>query len=406
MAMPTVKKAKKTAAVPVKPSKPAAKATNKKAVTKPPPRSNRAPESSDDDSGDDSDEDDDVDDKAAMLAALEAHGRAMFGFGVAAPAESSSQAAKRAQQSSDEEEDSDEEGGAWEDEEDDEVDEFDDGWGAGDDFVTDSEDEFATSSKATAAAPPAPVTKRVPEVVFAPTGSTSSTLISKAEKRAFLNGSSAKMMGLKPEDDGYVGRGKKRAREVDEEDIEDQSNLRLDKTLHDMLLKTLLPTAASDEASRPVEKRNAMSGRLLELASYSLPGEGTSQAKAGGMSQHPAAVRTGLIHAQQRRAEKARAEAEAAGSWVKGAGGLGDLGKRGAGQRASGGKAEIRTWGKETGKKKGMSGTKNERSKGLSMGFGKYERGALRVSEADIARVNNPKKSTGKKKGKGKMSGW
>lgn len=80
-----------------------------------------------------------------MLAALEAHGRAMFGFGVAAPAESSAQAAKRAQASSSDEGDSDEEGGDWEDEEDDEVDEFDDGWGAGDDFVTDSEDEFATS---------------------------------------------------------------------------------------------------------------------------------------------------------------------------------------------------------------------------------------------------------------------
>ncbi|KAL1407499.1 hypothetical protein Q8F55_006932 [Vanrija albida] len=395
MALPTVKKGKKAAAAPARPAKPAVKAANKKAASKPP--SKRPADSSDDSDG----SEDEEDDKAAMLAALEAHGRAMFGFGVAAPAESSAQASKRAQESSDEGSDGDD--AADFDEDDDEVDEFDDGWGAGDDFVTDSEDEFAPSSKAPAA--PAPAPKRVPEVVFAPTGGSSSTLISKAEKRAFLSGNSAKMMGLKAEDEGYVGRGKKRAREADDEDIEDQSNLRLDKTLHDMLLKTLLPTAAADDASRPVEKRNALSGRLLELASYSLPGEGSAQAKAGGMSQHPAAVRTGLLHAQARRAEKARAEAEAAGSWVKGAGGLGDLGKRGAGVRNAGAKPETRTWGKETGKKKGMAGSKNERSKGLSMGFGKYERGALRVSEADIARVNNPKKAA-KRKGKGKMSGW
>lgn len=181
-----------------------------------------------------------------------------------------------------------------------------------------------------------------------------------------------------------------------------RSNLRLDKTLHDMLLTTLLPGAAADAAARPVEKRNALSGRLLELASYSLPGEGTNIVKGNSLSSHPAAVRTGLIHAQQRRAEKARAEAEAAGSWVKGVGGLGDLGKRGAGVRPSGQKKEERAFGVETGRKKGMSGKKSERAKGLGMGVGKFSNGTLTISENQIARVNNIGKGGGGKKKKGK----
>lgn len=175
-----------------------------------------------------------------------------------------------------------------------------------------------------------------------------------------------------------------------------RSNLRLDKTLHDMLLTTLLPGAAADSASRPVDKRNALSGRLLELASYSLPGEGADIAKGNNMSQHPANVRTGLIHAQARRSEKARAEAEAAGSWVKGAGGLGDLGKKGAGLRpAQLRKREERTFASETGKKKGMSGTKNERAMGLGMGVGKFERGTLTISQGDITRINGREGETG-----------
>lgn len=42
-----------------------------------------------------------------------------------------------------------------------------------------------------------------------------------------------------------------------------RSNISLDKSLHSLLMTTLLPNA--HEASRPVEKRNQMSSRLLEV---------------------------------------------------------------------------------------------------------------------------------------------
>lgn len=185
-----------------------------------------------------------------------------------------------------------------------------------------------------------------------------------------------------------------------------RSNQRLDKTLHDMLLTSLLPGEASSNAARPVEKRNAMAGRLLELADYSLPGEGAATSKAKNLSSHPAKVRTGLIHAQQRKAELQRADAEAAGSWVKGVGGLGDLGKRGAGKRKQS-EREVREFGAETGKKKGMAGSKKERSKGLGMGVGRFVGGTLKISEREIERVNGMGKGKAKKGGAKKgMRGW
>lgn len=170
-----------------------------------------------------------------------------------------------------------------------------------------------------------------------------------------------------------------------------------------MLLTSLLPSAKEDAASRPVDKRAAMSGRLLELANYSLPGEGEGVVRGSNLSSHPAKVRTGLIHAQARRAEASRAEAEAAGSWVKGKGGLGDLGRKGAGVRP-GKEREVRTFGTVT-KKKGMDGRKKERAKGLGMGVGSYGNGALRIDEGTIARVNGGGKK-GKGMGKKGMRGW
>jgi hypothetical protein len=169
-----------------------------------------------------------------------------------------------------------------------------------------------------------------------------------------------------------------------------------------MLLTSLLPDAEADAAARPVEKRNALSGRLLELASYSLPGEGGKKVRGANLSSHPANVRTGLMHAAARREEKARAESEAAGSWVKGVGGLGDLGKRAsAGMRPSGGNAArgMREFGLEVGKKKGMAGKKNERARGLGMGVGSYKNGTLTFSEREIERVNNLGKGGVRKKG-------
>ncbi|BEJ16215.1 hypothetical protein CspHIS471_0508200 [Cutaneotrichosporon sp. HIS471] len=392
-----------------------APAKKKLKSARPPPGSSSS-SGSDSDSDSDNDNDNDGDDRAAMLAALEAHSRSMFGFD--SPAESSAQGAARSASESESESEPDAEVV-----EEDYDDEFDDGWGEGDAFVTDSEDGMdfdammsnakkakktkskeKTKPKEKKEAPKATsaLTTRAPvQVVFAETGR-SSVAISKAEKRAFLTGNSAKIMGLQPEEQPGSG---KRKRKANADDEEEQSNQRLDKTLHDMLLNSLLPSATQDGASRPVDKRAAMSGRLLELANYSLPGDGEGVVRGANLSSHPAHVRTGLVHAKQRRAETARAEAEAAGSWVKGKGGLGDLGRRGAGSKGK--EREVRTFGTVT-KKKGMAGKSKERAMGLGMGVGKFDKGALRIDESTIARINNSGKSGGKKKGGGKkgMRGW
>lgn len=287
-------------------------------------------------------------------------------------------------------------------------DEFDDGWGAGDAFVTDSEDEFAAPStkkakkSKTSSKPPQATTSSEPEskvveVVFAPTTG-GRTEISRADKKAFLKGNSAKIMGTTTTTSGPPGQRTK-------EEEEDASNKRLDQELHNMLLQNLLPSAT--ELNRPVDKRNMISGRLRELASDSNAGEGvTDLRETTRLKSHPAKVRTGLMHAAQKRAEAARAESESAGSWVKGLGGLGDLGRKGAGKRPNMQVTEERTFG-DTKKKRGMAGTggKKQRAKGLGMGVGRFEGGALKISEREIDRVNNMGKRK-RAKGPGKMKGW
>jgi hypothetical protein len=130
------------------------------------------------------DEDESGDDRAAMLAALQAHGRAMFGLDVDVPeAESSTQAQRRAAASSSggsepdegDEGDTDGDGGA----------EYqsDDGWGAEDGFVSDSEEDEVFG-----AAEQVERVVKVPEVVFAPTGGSTAAIMSKAERRAFMVG--------------------------------------------------------------------------------------------------------------------------------------------------------------------------------------------------------------------------
>jgi hypothetical protein len=80
------------------------------------------------------------------------------------------------------------------------------------------------------------------------------------------------------------------------------------------------------------------------------------------------------------------------------------MGMRGAGIRPSGGNAArgARTFGLEVGKKKGMGGKKQERARGLGMGFGSYKNGTLTISESEINRVNNLGKGGVRKKGKRK----
>lgn len=217
-------------------------------------------------------------------------------------------------------------------------------------------------------------------------------------------GNSAKMMGIKREEDYPAGNGRKRPRD-EAEDADEQcvylyfnsprptviladtptpsSKLKLDKTLHDMLLTNLLPAASADTASRPVEKRTAMHGRLLELAAYALPGEGSKAASSSSskLSAHPAKIRTGIIQAQAKRDEKARMEARMSGST-----GLGDNpdAKRGKHE-----KRDRATMGADLGKKKGMESRKKgdaARDRGLGMGIGKFDRGMLKLNAGEIAR--------------------
>lgn len=61
-------------------------------------------------------------------------------------------------------------------------------------------------------------TSRAPvEVVFAETPGRGSAVISKAEKRAFLTGNSAKIMGLQPEDQPGTGKRKRQSGDDEEE---------------------------------------------------------------------------------------------------------------------------------------------------------------------------------------------
>ncbi|KIR68915.1 hypothetical protein I314_00015 [Cryptococcus bacillisporus CA1873] len=350
----------------------------------------------------DDDEDDEESLKAARLAALEAHSRALLGL-PSMPTESVGM--------DDESEGEDDEDDKNEEEEEGTGEEYisDDGWGAEDGFVSDSEDEF-TNGQLEASSSSS--TSRVPEVVFDPsTASGSSSMpVSKAERRAFLTGTSVKMMGITTQSDYLPGRPRSRpsaSSDVDTEgDLEDRTNASLDKTLHSMLLTTLLPSHAASTASRPVDKRNAMSARLLELAQYELPGEGSKVVKDKHLSKHPAAVRTGLLHKREKREKAQRQEAIDSGNYVRGVGGLGEGLKRGGNHKGE----QRAAVGMETGKKKGMEGRKKgdaDRSRGLGMGVGRFEGGVLKLSERDIAGVNGAGSRGGRKgkSGKGKR-GW
>ena len=136
-------------------------------------------------SGSSSEDDDRLEDKQAMLAALEAHGRAFLGL-ASDGAESSAQGARRASASLIAEEEE-------EDRDDFHSDDADDGWGAKDDFVSDSEDELS----ATGAYPcrflillvegmASRSVPAVPEFVYAPLNPSTPGAPSKAERRAFL----------------------------------------------------------------------------------------------------------------------------------------------------------------------------------------------------------------------------
>ncbi|ORX39305.1 hypothetical protein BD324DRAFT_619209 [Kockovaella imperatae] len=307
-----------------------------------------------------SDDDDDYDDKAAMLAALQAHGRVMFGFNEPLNGESSAQGALRMATSSDDQGSVDEDSEG-------------DGEGSSEGGAADESDESEVEGHSSA----------VQEVVFAGTSrGRDDASLSKNERRAFLNGKSSKLLGFASgETSTDSGRKRRRDADEDDDDEDDQSNRKLDKTLHEMLLTNLLPSSTLSTARRPIDKQKAISGRLLELAKYELPGQGSSSLSKASFSTHSAKIRTGIIHARDKREEEARKEAEAA-SWVRGIGTV--SGKKKTTETGRQRRAGV---GVEVGKKKGMESRKDgERDRGLTMGIGKFRNGMLSLSQREIAR--------------------
>lgn len=197
-------------------------------------------------------------------------------------------------------------------------------------------------------------------------------------------------------------------------DADDTANSALDKTLHSMLMTSLLPQHTLNAASRPVEKRDAIASRLNQLAGYTLPGENDDGARAAAKHRgHSAKIKTGIMKADERRKETARREAEMAGSWVRGKGGLGDLGKRGEGVGGLKRKDDRLAMG-EIKRKKGMGKASQARDRGFGPAEGgrggRFEGGVLKVSQREIGRVEREVSGRkggggGGKRGKGKGKG-
>ncbi|RXK35160.1 hypothetical protein M231_07572 [Tremella mesenterica] len=293
-----------------------------------------------------------------MLAALEAHSRMMLGFdnGESSSSTQIQNNPSNAFSTSEDEDGEDEDDDVEYDDIVDENDDFDDGWAP---QHEDSEN-------------------KVPEVIFVPPTSKSSNNLglSSTERRAFLKSSSAKMMGLQSSSLPQ----RKRRHNSSEEDVTNQS---LDKTLHSMLLTTLLPE--STQPSRPVEKRTAIASRLAQLASFDIG----QDPRSGELSRHPAKIRTGILHARQKR-EAVQKEAERAAGHVRG------LKK---GDKVNNGSKRLGL-GEEV-KKKGMESKKEGRVRGLSGGMGRFENGMLKLSQMDIAKgKGNGNSHSGKRRRK------
>ena len=132
------------------------------------------------------------------------------------------------------------------------------------------------------------------------------------------------------------------------------------------------------------------------MASIAGLGEGSSTLKSTAYKTQPTKIRSNILKAQERRTEKTHAEAQASGSWVKGSGGLGDIGK---------------DKGLTLAARKRQEKERERRSKsddrGLSMGVGRFKGGVLTLSKSEIAKGSAvPEKfSVGKKKGKGGKKG-
>ncbi|KAJ9094463.1 hypothetical protein QFC21_006002 [Naganishia friedmannii] len=335
---------------------------------------------------------DSSDDKEDMLAALEAYNRSMLGLGGPSTTQSKPdrKGKGRATAASDSEDSEGEErgvvgfgidldemmsvSGSDEDDEDEEEGE-----------LYDEDEEFngiATSAPV--------VEEAVQTVVYADTADSNRAKVSKADYKRFMSSKSVKIMA---NDNPALALDSRKRKAQEDGDDEEQSNISLDKSLHSLLMTTLLPNA--HEASRPVEKRNQMSSRLLELANVTSLGDGSAKLGESTHKGHAARMRTAIENAKVDRAEKARAQAQAAGSWVKGIGGLGDS--------ASGPRGQTLAQKKRSEK----SLDRKDRDRGLAMGIGRFKGGMLRLNSNEIARGSQsrserPDRGRGRGKGGGR----
>lgn len=122
-------------------------------------------------------------------------------------------------------------------------------------------------------------------------------------------------------------------------------------------------------------------------------GEGKSKLAETSHKSHSARMQTAIALARTNRSEKARVQAQAAGSWVKGVGGLGDSGSGGRGQ----------TLAQQKRGEKSMA--RKDRDRGLAMGIGKFKGGILTLDKGEIARGSASGSSRPSRGGKGRGGG-
>ncbi|CDZ98014.1 SDA1 domain [Phaffia rhodozyma] len=261
--------------------------------------------------------------KAAMLAALEAHSRAMLGdFGTITKDTKGKGRALDVEQD-DEDEDEDEEGWSGEDddedddeendedddeendEDDDEDDDEDEGgeeddengieddderWSAGEDDELPSKVKSNPKSSST-------LKKQPTEVIFDPTKYQKSTPSSRADYKAFMSSKTSKILAAPAPIQGAT---------KTEQDVE-KNHQNLDKTLQSLILTSLLPTGTSSS-------RTALQGRLNELAGAVKLGEGERAVrKAEVMKLGASRVGNGMRSVGRQRWEKGVAEAKERG---------------------------------------------------------------------------------------------
>jgi hypothetical protein len=122
----------------------------------------------------------------------------------------------------------------------------------------------------------------------------------------------------------------------------------------------------------------------LQLANITGLGGGQSKLAESTHKGHAARMRTAIQQAKVDRTEKSRVQAQAAGSWVKGIGGLGDSGSGSRGQ----------TLAQQKRGEKSMA--RKDRDRGLAMGIGKFKGGMLTLNAGEIARGSSSGPSVGR----------